>query len=170
MMSVVVAPGFVRPVPLTTCATPGSADVLRVVLVQKQGVWYADGRELDPEAIAGLAANLASLRASDIVADGMGEVELASVGLAPPAVRIRLISGTGAAGDGASLTIELGRFDPERGLFARRGTDPTVFLLSASLAESLPLSLADVEAQLAKSAAEPVADSDAAVSSDLLEQ
>ena len=151
-------------------ATPGSADVLRVVLVQKQGVWYADGRELDPEAIAGLAANLASLRASDIVADGMGEVELASVGLAPPAVRIRLISGTGAAGDGASLTIELGRFDPERGLFARRGTDPTVFLLSASLAESLPLSLADVEAQLAKSAAEPVADSDAAVSSDLLEQ
>ena len=154
-------------------ATAAGAEGRSVVLVQKQGVWSADGRELDPEAIAGLAANLASLRASDIAADEMGEAELASVGLAPPAVRVRMVSGTGAAGasgEAASPVVELGRLDPERGLFARRGTDPTVFLLPASLAESLPLSLADLEARLAKTAAEPVADSDAAVSSDLLEQ
>lgn len=170
--------------------SPESAEADRFVLIRKQGVWSGDERELDPEAVAELAAMLASLRASDIVADAMGEAELASLGLAPPAVRVRLISASAGAteaategareGAGGAAALELGRLDPERGLFVRRNLDATVFVLSAETALVLPLTLADVDARLAKPAAEaeseaesdfpPAVESDAAASSDLLEQ
>lgn len=168
--------------------SPESAEAGSVVLVQKDGVWSGDGRELDPEAVAALAAMLASLRASDIVADAMGEAELASLGLAPPAVRVRLVSASSGAtqdategtheGTGGAAALELGRLDPERGLFVRRNEDATVFVLSVETAQPLPLTLADVDARLAKPAAEaenqsavPAAvESDAAAPSDLLEQ
>lgn len=170
--------------------SPESAEAGSVVLVQKDGIWSGDGRELDPEAVAALAAMLASLRASDIVADAMGEAELASLGLAPPAVRVRLVSASSGAtqdategtheGTSGATALELGRLDPERGLFVRRNEDATVFVLSAETAQPLPLTLADVDARLAKPAAEAEAEnqsavpaaveSDAAAPSDLLEQ
>jgi len=163
---------------------PGSAEAGGLVLMQKEGVWSAEGRDLDPEAVAELAAMLASLRGGDIVAEEMGDAELASLGLAPPAVHVRLNSGAGGAakgaGDGtdeggvASVALELGRLDPERGLFARRSGDPTVFVLASETAQAIPLSLADVDARLAKPAAAsevpPLLESDAAAPSDLLEQ
>jgi hypothetical protein len=144
---------------MSPIAPPDAADARRVVLVQKAGTWSSEGRDLDPEALAGLAANLASLRASDLVADEMGGAELASVGLAPPAVRIRLVSGAGDTAESVALEIELGRLDPERGLFARRSPDPAVFALPAELAESLPLSLGGFEARLSKQGPELVPDS-----------
>ncbi len=165
---------------MTPVAPPDEVDARRIVLVQKEGTWSSEGRDLDPEALAGLAANLVSLRASDLVADEMGEAELASLGLAPPALRIRLISGSGDTAETAALELELGRLDPERGLFARRSPDTAVFVLPASLAESLPLSLAEFEARLVTKAPEPIpdfpsaegsaSDSEENAASDLLEQ
>jgi hypothetical protein len=144
------------PDPSTALATPVDAAADRVVLEQTSGSWSVAGREADPEALTGLAASLASLRASDVVADGMGGAELASVGLAPPAVRIRLMpratGADGAAkGDGPSpstLELELGRLDLERGLFARIVPEETVYVVAPS--DAPPLTLADFEARVAK--------------------
>ena len=152
-----------------------------IVLVHGEAGWSAGEREIDSEAVAGLAASLAALRAADIAADEMGGAELASLGLAPPAVRVRL--GTGgpeAAGksDGA-VALELGRLDPERGLFVRRSGDARVFVLDPSQAESLPLSLAafaeryeklPAETAPAEPAAPDAAGSAPSAGSDLLEQ
>jgi hypothetical protein len=149
------------PDPSTALATPVDAKSDRVVLEQTSGSWSVEGREADPEALAGLVASLASLRASDIVADGMGGAELASVGLASPAVRIRLMPRTTGA-DGAAkgetasaspLELELGRLDLERGLFARVVPEETIYVVAPS--DAPPLTLADFEARVAKPAATP---------------
>ena len=157
-----------------------------IVLVHAEAGWSAGEREIDSEAVAGLAAGLAELRAADIVADEMGDAELASLGLVPPAARVRLAAGgAGAAveSDGA-VVLELGRLDPERGLFVRRTGDPTIFVIDASLAESLPLSAeafderygkvhaesAPTESAPAEAAAPETIESASPAGSDLLEQ
>lgn len=142
--------------------TPVAGPVGPVVLIQADGTWSADGLAFDPEALAGLAGRLASLRASDIVADEMGESELASLGLSPPAVRIRIWSGKGDSDARPVLELELGRLDPERGLFVRRLPEATVHTLEPIVAESLPRTRADFEARFA-------AESDGAAA-DLLDQ
>lgn len=151
------------PDPSTALATPVDATPNRVVLEQAAGSWSVADRDLDPEALAGLAESLAKLRASDVVADGMGGAELASVGLAPPAVRIRLIpraTGTDAAAKSdapstSPVEIELGRLDPERGLFARAVPEETIYVLAPT--DAPPLTLAEFEARVAKPAAAPEA-------------
>ncbi len=157
-----------------------------IVLVHAEAGWSAGEREIDSEAVAGLAAGLGELRAADIVADEMGDAELASLGLVPPAARVRLIAGSADAAeksDGA-VVLELGRLDPERGLFVRRTGDSTIFVLDASLAESLPLSAeafderygkvpaesAAAESAPAEAAAPEAIESASPAGSDLLEQ
>lgn len=128
--------------------TPVAAPTGPVVLIQQGGSWSAEGLDLDPEALAGLAGSLASLRASEIVADALGEAELASLGLAPPAVRIRM---QGAQGDSdVPPALELGRLDPERGLFVRRLPEAAVYALDPLVADALPRTRADFEARHAK--------------------
>lgn len=152
-----------------------------VALVHGETGWSAGEREIDAEAVEGLAASLAGLHAADIAADEMGDRELESLGLAPPAVRIRIgAGGSEAAGKGGEpIGLELGRLDPDRGLFARRTGNPTVFVIDAALAESLPLSLTAFDERYGKAAAAPVpadpasteaAGSAAAAGADLLEQ
>lgn len=128
-----------------------------IALIHAETGWSAGEREIDSEAVAGLAASLAGLRAADIAADEMGGAELASIGLAPPAVRIQLVTGgseTAGKADGA-MGLELGRFDPERGLFARRTGVPTVFVLDPALSEALPLTAAGFDERYGKAAAAP---------------
>lgn len=136
----------------------GSAAALQSVATEKIGLvrdrsgWRADGRALAQDAINGLVDVLASLRAEAIVADEMGENELAGLRLAPPRARIRVeAKATDAAADGngdevsdgdragGSVEIELGRLDDERGLFARRRGEPAVYVLAADLGRTLPL-------------------------------
>lgn len=96
---------------------------------------------LDSEAISELVRTLADLRAADIVAEEMGEVELASLGLAPPRALLRVMDRTDPEADSRLLAeVELGRYDAERGIFARRTGSPTVYVLDPELAELLPLS------------------------------
>ncbi len=130
-------------------ATPVAGPAGPVVLVQADGTWAAEGLDLDPEALAGLAGSLASLRASDVVADALGESELASLGFAPPAVRIRIWVEKGDSDAPPTLALELGRLDPERGLFVRRPPEATVHTLEPIVAESLPRMRADFEARFA---------------------
>jgi len=96
---------------------------------------------LDSEAISELVRTLADLRAADIIAEEMGESELASLGLAPPRASLRV--GDRRDSESASrllAEVELGRYDAERGIFARRTGSPTVYVLDPELAELLPLS------------------------------
>lgn len=144
------------------------ADGATVVWTRGASGWSAADRAIDADAVSGLADQLASLRSEQIVADGMGEAELASVGLAPPAVRITLSTDDAAgAGDatGEPIGLELGRLDPERGLFARRTGQTEIHALAASLAETLPLDPAQLEARYGRKpeAAEASEESEAAV-------
>lgn len=120
------------------------ADGASVAWTRGESGWSAADRAIDADAVSGLADQLATLRSEQIVADGMGERELASVGLAPPAVKI-VLSTADAAGE--PIGLELGRLDPERGLFARRTGQTEVHALAASLAETLPLDRAQLEAR-----------------------
>lgn len=154
--------------------TPVAGAAGPIVLTQANGSWSAEGLDLDPEALAGLAGRLASLRASDIVADELGTAELASLGLAPPAVRIRLQGGQveqggqGDAGAAPQLALELGRLDPERGLFVRRPPGSTVYAIEPIVAEAFALTRADFEARFAR--AEDAGEGSDGAAADLLDQ
>jgi len=96
---------------------------------------------LDPEAISELVRTLAELRAADIVAEEMGEAELASLGLAPPRALLRVAERGDLDAESQLLgEVVLGRYDAERGIFARRTDRPTVYVLDPELADVLPLS------------------------------
>ncbi|MFO0691679.1 MAG: DUF4340 domain-containing protein [Myxococcota bacterium] len=126
-----------------------------VVLTRGEAGWSAEGREIEPDAVSSLADALTTLRAEQIVADAMGPAELASLGLAAPAVRLALKTAEGA---GADVVLELGRLDPERGLFARRADEPVVYALAAALAETLPLDLAAFDERYGRRPEPPASD------------
>jgi len=118
-----------------------------IVLERGEAGWTAGERALDGDAVDGLAAELAVLRAETLVADGMGDAELASLGLAPPVARLRI-------GQAEPVVLELGRLDPERGLFVRRAGESAVFVLSPSVAETIPTDRAAFEARYGAKAAD----------------
>jgi hypothetical protein len=119
--------------------------------------WTSDAERLDLERVADLVLDLAQLRAEDILADEMGEAELASLGLAPPRVVIAVEGRTSEDEEPAVLAqIALGRVDDERGLFAQRLGAPTVYALDADLAEDLPTSWTAFAAGFRLSASEAV--------------
>ncbi len=96
---------------------------------------------LDSEAISELVRTLADLHAADILAEEMGESELASLGLAPPRASLKVADRKDPGAEPRILAgVELGRYDAERGIFARRTGSPTIYVLDPELAELLPLS------------------------------
>jgi hypothetical protein len=110
-----------------------------------QGQQGEAGWSTAPEAMAAgtvsrLVAELSRLRAADILADAMGEAELAALGLRPPRVVARVL---GEGGDEAPVLAEihLGQVDPERGIVARAAGDERVYRLDHALAEHVPVSL-----------------------------
>jgi len=133
--------GRARRVRIDFADESGDSETIRASL--EGSGWTSEDLTLDPDAMADLVRELARLRASDIVAEEMGEAELASLGLAPPRVSIRVEDAAESDSDPVELArIALGRLDPERGVFARRIGSPTVFVLAPELAEDLPLSWA----------------------------
>ena len=108
-----------------------------------------------------LVRQLANLRAVDILADEMGPRELASLGLAPPRVRIR-IGNQADEGEGSAILadVKIGRLDPGRGLFVQRQGDSTIYLLPASAADDIPISRAAFASDFQTEAADGTAPSD----------
>lgn len=119
--------------------------------------WTSEETEIDPNRASDVVRALASLRAEDIVADEMGPDELASLGLSPPRVRLRIEDRVEPSDETRVVAeVAIGRLDEDRGLFAQRlrgvggvagagieGVDEgMVFLLSLSAAEDLPTSRA----------------------------
>lgn len=119
--------------------------------------WTGEEPRIESARASELVRVLASLRAADIVADEMGPNELASLGLLPPQVRIRVEDRAQPEGEAQVLAeVAIGRLDPVRGLFAQRVGEPMVFLLPLSAVDSIPNSriafVRDFEASSAESA------------------
>lgn len=100
--------------------------------------WKGSPEPLDPGKVARLVAELARLRGTDIVKESAGEAELATLGLAPPRVRIEVF-GTAAAGAAAPelAVVEIGDSTSD-GPLARTPSSPAVYRLAPSVTEWLP--------------------------------
>lgn len=148
---------------------------LRVEATLGDGGWESAEPAIDAARAAEVVRALSSLRATDIAADEMGEAELASLGLAPPRARIRVLDGPPDASDAEILAdVSLGRLDAERGLFAQRAGDTIVYVLPASAADELPLSREAFERDFAEGSADDAgmvedADAEAESAADPLE-
>ncbi len=120
----------------------GASSVLRVVAELAPTGWASPGSGIDPDRVSRLIREMASLDAVDIVADAMGPNELASLGLDPPLARIRIEAAADPEARRETLAeLTIGRFDPDRGVFAKRGDASTIFLLPKSVAADLPISV-----------------------------
>jgi hypothetical protein len=118
-----------------------SVEPMRVEARLGEAGWSGTEPAIDSTRASDLVRQLASLRAVDIFADEMGPAELASLGLAPPRVRIRIENRLDGEGDPTILAeLKIGRLDPGRGLFAQRQGASTIYVLPASAAEDIPIS------------------------------
>jgi hypothetical protein len=111
-----------------------------------QGELGEEGWTTAPEPMAAgkasqMVSELSRLKAIDIVADAMGEAELRSMGLSPPAVTLRVFAKEEAEKAGPLAEVHLGNADPDRGIAAQRSGDPVIYRLDYALAERVPISL-----------------------------
>ncbi|MEN8160443.1 MAG: DUF4340 domain-containing protein, partial [Myxococcota bacterium] len=102
--------------------------------------WTSKPEAMQPGKASRLVSELSLLRAEEVMADALGEGELAALGLAPPLATLRVYGGDA---DAAPLAdVRLGEIDSEHGLAAMRSDEPTVFWLGADLKEHLPIARA----------------------------
>jgi hypothetical protein len=110
----------------------------------EKGGWTTTPEAMQPGKASRLISELSELRAEDVMADALGEAERAALGLAPPRATL-IVRGKPNEGhaDGPVLAeVLLGDLDPEHGIPAMRGGEPTVYWLRAGATEQLPISLA----------------------------
>jgi hypothetical protein len=130
---------------------PPSGDPV-VIHAERSGDAWTSGPEAFAEGKLDAAiAELSRLRAADIVADSMGEKELAKLGLAPPNAIITVFGKPAEGGDAEAkeqeksapilAEVQIGNVEGSEWIFARAAGDPTVYRLPYSLAEQLPVSL-----------------------------
>jgi hypothetical protein len=104
------------------------------------------GWETEPEPMAAgkagnLISELSSLVGSDIVADSVGDEELAGLGLAPPRVALRVLGEAVEGEEPETLAeVHLGIADPDRGILARSVGQRAVYAIEHELGEHLPIS------------------------------
>jgi hypothetical protein len=106
--------------------------------------WATAPEAMQPGKASRLISELSELRAEDVMADALGDAERAALGLAPPRATLRVLGkpNEGHAGGPVLAELLLGDLDPERGIPAMRGGEPTVYWLRAAATEQLPISLA----------------------------
>jgi len=111
---------------------------------EKEGGWSTAPEAMQPGRASRLVSELAELRAEDVMADALGDAERTALGLAPPRATLRVLGkpNEGHAGGPVLAEVLLGDLDPERGIPAMRGGEPTVYWLRAGATEQLPVSLA----------------------------
>ena len=130
--------------------------------------WTSEEMRIDPNRASDIVRALASLRAEDIIADEMGPNELASLGLSPPRVRLRIEDRAELSEETRVLAeVAIGRLDEDRGLFAQRmrgvggiegigsGGEGMVYLLSLSSVEDLPTSRAAFSSEFEMQSGDP---------------
>jgi hypothetical protein len=105
--------------------------------------WKTEPEPMQPGKASRLVSELSRLRAKTILAESMGEQELAALGLAPPAAVVRVWADPEEGGGEAKQVaeVQLGKPDAERGIPARVPGRDTVYALDGALAEHVPVSL-----------------------------
>ena len=122
-------------------AAADRSETLDVVAELRETGWASDDSPLDPDRMTRLIRELSNLEATSILADEVGEAELAGLGLAPPRARLRIEGAVDREGPIEVLAdLRFGRFDGTRGLVVQRADLGTVFVLEPELAEGLPYS------------------------------
>jgi hypothetical protein len=118
---------------------PEEGEPVRIEATRGDAGWASEPEPIDSAKAARIVAELARLRASDILAESMGPEELAGVGLTPPRVVLRAF---GEGADDAPLLgeVALGNLDAD-GIVAQSPGSDVVYRLGFELAEHLPVSL-----------------------------
>jgi hypothetical protein len=98
--------------------------------------WKTTPEPMQPGKASRLVSELSRLRAKDILAESMGEAELAALGLSPPRAVVRVWGETEKVAE-----VHLGQPDEARGIPARVPERETVYTLEGALAEHVPVSL-----------------------------
>ena len=101
--------------------------------------WTGSPEAVDPGKAARLAAELARLRAADIVTENASDADLARLGLDPPRVRIRVVGAS--AGTPPLATVDVGADSDGKGPVARDPASKTVYRLAPTVKEWLPVGL-----------------------------
>lgn len=123
---------------------PKEGDALTITGTGGEAGWTTAPEAMQPGKASALVAELAELRAEDVLADALGDAERAGLGLAPPRATLRVLGKPNEGHTGGPVLAEvlLGDLDPEHGIPAMRGGEPTVYWLRAAATEQLPTSLA----------------------------
>lgn len=123
---------------------PQEGEALTITGTGGEEGWTTAPEAMQPGKASRLVSELAELRAEDVMADALGDAERAGLGLAPPRATLRVLGkpNEGHAGGPVLAEVLLGDLDPERGIPAMRGGEPTVYWLRAAASEQIPVSLA----------------------------
>ena len=101
--------------------------------------WSFSGETMLGGAASRLLSELSRLEADEVLADAMGQSELAGLGLAPPRVRIRA---HGAEEGEVLADVAIGAPGGDGALAAMRSDGEVVYALGADVASEIPVSLA----------------------------
>jgi hypothetical protein len=119
-------------------------DLLEVTATLEESGWSGsggDGESVAPDRISGLIRSMSNLKADDIFADAMGQRELRSLNLNPPAVVLRVMAGSDDDAPPETLaTVHIGGLHPGRGYFAQRGDSPMIYLIDPNTLKEIPAS------------------------------
>jgi hypothetical protein len=144
---------------------PPEGEALTITGTGGEEGWTTAPEAMQPGKASRLISELAELRAEDVMADALGDAERAALGLAKPRATLRVLGkpNEGHAGGPVLAEVLLGDLDPERGIPAMRGGEPTAYWLGAAVTEQIPVSLAAWrESFQAKEEAEAETDAEAA--------
>lgn len=115
------------------------------------GDWATKPFSMAPRKVSALLTELARMEAEAIVAEELGESELAAFGLLPPRLVLRAFD----ASDTVLGDVQLGVRSEEMGWLARRSDASTVFRLDPSLVSDIPESFDALRADFGAEAEAP---------------
>ncbi len=116
-----------------------SAAALEEKLVHDDSGWKGEPEAIEPGKAARLVAELAHLRAADIVDEDAGEDELARLGLVPPRASLRVLgSADGAAAPPVLAKIDVGIDPGDPGPVVRDPSSRVIYRLAPSARDWLP--------------------------------
>ena len=132
-----------RGLSLTLAGEAPGAETIRLSATLAAGHWQTAPEHVAEERVREIVSALSRLTARAIVAEQVGDHELAALGLAPPRMRARV---TGQGGE-VLADVSLGLRQAGRGVLAKRADSPILYRVDETVADRLPIDAADFEAR-----------------------
>jgi hypothetical protein len=118
-------------------SSPEGDEPLRIVATRGETGWTSEPEAFQSGKLSGMLSELSRLKADRILADAMGEDELADLGLSPPNTEI-LVFGEQ---DAPLARVKLGLVRGDEGIVAQSADDPKVFQIAHGIGEFVPVNL-----------------------------